>query len=186
MAAKFRIERVNVLPVTLTPSTMYIVKAADAANAELYFSNDDGSLERHVINKAEIESLIATQVSAFNNIVVVADIAGRDALTLVRNTLVLVLDATGDNTVEAGAAMYFYDFANTAFVKVAEYESLDVSLEWSNINGRPTSSVAAIDAAVAASHSHSNLTTLNKLAEDQGQLTFDGEPVGAVVSVSEW
>lgn len=72
----------------------------------------------------------------FNTTKIVADIAERDALsTDFHNSPVLVIDATGDTTVAAGAALYFwYDpdgdgALPESWNKIAEYESLDI--DWS-------------------------------------------------------
>lgn len=57
-----QIERVLALPATVTPSTMYIVRAADAELAELYFTNDDGSATRRIITKEDVQDLITSMV----------------------------------------------------------------------------------------------------------------------------
>jgi hypothetical protein len=71
-----------------------------------------------------INNAITTDTAAIP--VYAADITARDALTMTKNGFVLVADATGDATVTAGAAMYFYDAAGEAFIKVTEYESMDL------------------------------------------------------------
>jgi hypothetical protein len=86
-----------------------------------------------------------------------------------------VRDATGDATVQAGAATYVYDFANTVWVKVNEFESMDINLDWAGITNKPTSTVAAIDAAVVASHTHLNKTQLDSIGQDaNSNLTYGG------------
>lgn len=62
---------------------------------------------------------------------IVADIAARDALTLVSGDEVYVVDATADSTVDAGGAKYIYD--GTDFIKVAEDESFDVTISPANL-----------------------------------------------------
>ncbi len=187
MSASMRIERVTALPGTLTASTMYIVKSAEAGFAEVYFSNNDGSEARHIINKSEINNMVTDAVTAFSNMEVVADITARDAISLTRNALVLVLDASGDVSVAAGAATYVYDLANTAWVKISEFESLDVTLQWTNIQGRPTSSSAAIDDAVAKAHVHANKAQIDLIGEDvTGKLTYNGANIEANVAVAAW
>lgn len=184
-----RIERVTALPATISPSTMYIVRAAEAGLAEIYFSNNDGSEVRHVINKQEITAMMTGAISDFTNIQLAADIAARNALgaALTRNALVLVTDATGDATVTAGAAMYFYDNAGAAWIKVSEFESLDVTLTWDAIVGKPSSTAAQIDAAVANSHTHANKLQLDKIGEDaQGKLLYNGARPEAPVAVASW
>lgn len=61
--------------------------------------------------------------------VVVANIAARNAITgldLFSGLHAYVLDATGDVTVTSGAALYIY--ANSTWNKIAEYESLDITV----------------------------------------------------------
>lgn len=181
-----RIERVLALPGTLTPSTMYVVKSAEAPFAELYFSNADGSEARHIINKSEINTMITDAVASFSNIQVVADITARDALVLDHNALVLVLDATADTTVTTGAALYVYQLSTTTWYKVSEFESLDVVLTWASIQNKPTSSVADIDDAVTKRHTHTNKTTLDKIGENADGVTFDGNNVEAFIANAAW
>ena len=58
----------------------------------------------------------------------VADIAARNALTgLSPGDQAYVTDASADATVDAGAALYVYDGA--AWNKIAEFESLDLSVQ---------------------------------------------------------
>lgn len=57
-----RIEKVLTLPGTVSPSTLYIVKAAEAGLAEVYVTNSDGLETRHIISKQEILDLIAAAV----------------------------------------------------------------------------------------------------------------------------
>ena len=57
-----------------------------------------------------------------------ADIAARDALTVQPGDLVYVMDASADPTVDAGAALYRRNDANTGYDKLTEFESLDVSV----------------------------------------------------------
>lgn len=190
MASFLNIERVNALPETLKPNTMYVVKATEAGLAEMYFSNSDGTEARHLLNKSEVQSMINASIANFTNIQVVADIAARNALVTSdpnRNLLVLVLDATGDATVSRGAALYVFVDTNNTWAKVSEFESLDVVLEWSAIQGRPTSSVADIDDAVARKHSHANKATLDKVGEDiDGNLTFGGKYPMAPIAKADW
>ena len=75
--------------------------------------------------------------SSFKEIEVVNTIALRDAITdLFSGKVVHVVDATGDSTVTSGWAEYIYN--GTAWVKTIEQESLDVVLDWANIQNKPT------------------------------------------------
>ena len=85
--------------------------------------------------------------------------------------LVMVLDASDDPTVASGWAIY-RRLANasdlstlSAWQKVAEAESLDVTVTWDNISGKPNSTPAAIDQAVAHDHTHENKTVLDALTD---------------------
>ena len=185
--ALLRIERVLALPGTLSGSTMYVVAGAAGDAAELYFTNTAGDVVRHLITEAEINDLINNAIANFSNILLVADIAARDALTPDHNSLVLVLDGTGDPTVISGAALYFYNVSNTTWYKISEFESLDVSLTWASLENKPSSSVADIDDAVSRRHSHANKAELDKVGEDaDGKLTYNGVNPEAYVAVANW
>lgn len=189
--AYLNIERVLALPQVIRPSTMYVVRATDNGLVELYFSNNDGTEVRHVINKSEIQSLINQYVvnatSSLSDVKIVANIASRNALTLTANGLCLVLDATADSTVSSGAALYIYDYSESTWSKVAEYESLDVELLWGSIQGKPTSSVAAIDDAVSKAHVHTNKALLDKISVDgDGEFIYDGKFPKAALDVNQW
>ncbi len=98
----------------------------------------------------------------------------------------LVQDASADPTVESGAALYAWNPATSAWLKVAEYESMDVELNWDAINGRPTSTPAQIDTAVSQAHTHANKSTLDKFSEDGGLVRFGGQPIPAEWNGAAW
>ena len=93
--------------------------------------------------------------------------------------LVMVVDASADDTVTEGWAIYrrltsAVDLTQMAsWQKVAEKESLDVVVNWDNITGKPSSTVTAIDDAVAKAHEHANKAVIDKFT-DAGS---DGAPV---------
>lgn len=62
--SKILIERVLALPQVLAASTVYIVQASQAGFAELYFTNNDGSVVRHLPTIADIETLISAAITA--------------------------------------------------------------------------------------------------------------------------
>jgi hypothetical protein len=140
--------------------------------------------------EAELAALGAS-ASGKARVYVVEDIDERDDLTdLVIGDKAFVIDATGDSTVTSGAAEYIFtgitpgeggspDFVN--WVKIAEEESLDVVLSWSNITGKPSSTASAIDGAVTNSHTHSNKATLDKFTEGSNGLPlYDGAQIGGI------
>lgn len=177
--------KVTSLPTTLVADSLYFVE--NNGYAESYLTNNTG-LARSIGNTEMINTLIAEALSQFETggVVIAADIAERDALTLAVNTLVLVIDATGDPTVSAGAALYVYNVSAQEYIKVAEYESMDVIVQWTSIQGRPTSSPSEIDQAVADRHTHANLTTLNKISEESGIPKWDGEQWPHEWNTSNW
>lgn len=174
--AVFKVFRETALPGTLQPYSVYFVAPATPVGyVEIYVTDAAGTATRRIHTQADIQALINSSLAAANSLTVVADIAARNALAPNSVRYALVRNATGDATVASGAATYVYDVTNTAWVKVSEAESLDVVQTWAALTGKPTSSVAAIDAAVTASHTHANKTQLDKVGEDGGgNLTYNG------------
>jgi hypothetical protein len=183
--AKMAFQQVIELPATLTPNTTYFVKSAATGLMDIHVSNSEGTGTLHVINRDEINTMVNTAVTGSTAIKAVANITARDATTLSTNGFVMVKDATGDSTVNAGAALYFYDADLTLtaqqtnanrFSKIAEYESLDLQITWEALQNKPTSSVTDIDDAVTKRHSHANLTQLNLITERaDGELLYNGK-----------
>lgn len=170
--------RETALPGVLQPSSIYFIANPATPNYfELYATDAAGTATKRTPTQADIQSLINSSIAASNNLTIVADIAARNALLpLTVSKWVYVIDATGDTTVTSGGATYLYDPSGAGtWIKAAEAESLDITLNWSAIVGKPTSTPAAIDAAVAASHTHANMTQLNKIGEDTGgNLLYNG------------
>lgn len=172
----FKIFRETALPGTLQPYAMYLVAPPSKPEyVEIYVTNSTGSATKRVLTDVDIQAMINAAVSGISELQIVADIAARNALNPTTNQLVLVLDATGDNTVASGAATYVYQLSTTSWIKISEAESLDAVVNWANIQGRPNSSPSAIDNAVTNSHTHPNKTQLDKIGENQdGLFTYNG------------
>lgn len=184
MANQIKFIKATTLPGTLEPDSFYFIE--NGTYAESYLTNTAG-VARSIGNSAMINALASSIVSAANNMQVVADITARNALAPTSVTLALVLDATGDATVAAGAATYVWNEGPDTWIKIAEYESMDVVVTWASISGKPTSAVADIDDAVAKRHTHSNLTQLNKIGEDgDGHLTYNGAAVSVHWDINNW
>lgn len=193
--AQLNFHKVTVLPGMLEANSIYFVE--NGSVAETYVTNSTGvarsvgntSMINDVVDlavDAAIGTAIEDAVSQTSAVEIVADIAARDALSLAANRLVLVLDATGDSTVNVGGAMYAYNHSTTTFSKVTEYESMDRVISWSEISGAPTSTPAQIDAAVAASHTHANMAVLDKLSEQDGNLVYNGAPLVTSWTTTNW
>lgn len=119
-----------------------------------------------------VQPVVDAALDGLDTLEIVADIAARDALTLGRNALVLVEDASADADVTSGAALYTYKAAADTYTLIATYE--DPEVVWESIVGRPASSPAQIDGAVALAHDHANKALLDALAEVGGALTYSG------------
>jgi hypothetical protein len=186
--ANIQFLKVNSLPGgTLQPDSMYFV--ANGNFAEAYLTDSTGTAKA-IVNTAAVQAIVTAMGGGGGgaSFQIVPDIAARDALesSLTANALVLVVDATADPDVTSGAAMYAWDALNEVWIKIYEAESLDVTLDWDNIVGKPTSTAAAIDSAVSQSHTHANKATLDKLGEGSDGLTFNGTPVSPYWSTHNW
>jgi hypothetical protein len=187
--AVIKIHKTTSLPGTLEGHSVYLVApSAKPDYVEMYVTNADGSAARRIINSDDIQAMIDASIAASTaKIEIVNDIAARDALTKINGKYVLVLDASADPTVNSGAASYVWRSATNEWIKLTEYESLDLVVTWSMIQGKPTSSPSAIDSAVANSHTHTNMTQLGKIGEDSnGDFTYNGNPPRARLETAGW
>lgn len=167
------------LPAEPEANSFYFVKNGDFAE---HYLTDSSGVAAPVGNtefvNGVVEDAISDALGSFNRVEIVADITARDALDENDfNFLVLVLDATDDETVDAGSALYVFRNSDDSWHKVAEYESLDLVVNWDDIVGAPSSTPAAIDSAVANAHTHANKAVLDLLTAPDGTLLYDGEPV---------
>ena len=163
--ANLQFHKAAALPGTLVADAFYFVPSTGPNGglfAEAYLTDSAGAA-RLIGNTSMIQELINASLASINELQKVADIPARDALTLTMNSLVLVSNASADATVNAGAALYFYDSVADTFEKVSEFESLDVTTDWADIANGPGSTVAAIDQAVADSHTHANKPVLDAI-----------------------
>lgn len=181
----YKVFKETALPGSLVANGIYLVAPTGNPTAlEIYVTNSAGSAARHLPTLDEIQAMIDASASTPN--FVVDDIAERDALTPANGSRAFVIDASDDATVASGAATYLWQASTTTWRKESEAESLDVTVTWSSISGRPTSSAASIDSAVAASHSHSNKTQLDKVGESSGAPTYDGDPLVTAAASPAW
>ncbi|MDG9928394.1 MULTISPECIES: hypothetical protein [unclassified Pseudomonas] len=187
--AVIQFHKVAVLPGVLQSNAFYFVE--NGSYCESYVT-DSAGVARSIGNSAMINALIEDALANWSGeasaLDIVADIAARDALTatLDRNAMILVIDATGDPTVSSGSALYAYAANTDTTYKLAEYESMDVVVQWSSIDGRPASSPAQIDTAVSQAHTHANKATLDKFSEAGGLVRFSGAPIPADWDTANW
>ncbi|MEM4958985.1 MAG: hypothetical protein QXX12_03815, partial [Nanopusillaceae archaeon] len=168
--------KVTALPQQLQPNSVYFVSVpAKPEYMEVYVTGTTASVVKRVLNENDIRALIQAELAGFQKILIVANIEERDNLNPTTAIFVLVLDASDDPTVESGSASYIYNPSTQQWIKIAEYESMDLILSWDKIEGRPTSPPSAIDDAVAKRHMHANKTQLDKVGEDaQGNFQYGG------------
>lgn len=165
----------DALPATLVPSALYFIKDdLHPDKFKLYLATNTGTAVKRLPTTEDIEQEIADAISTLNTIDFAADITERDAKNYTVNTLVYVQDASGDTSVDSGAAMYFYRQSTDEFMKTFEGESMDLQLTWSALTGGPSHSPSAIDDAVDVAHEHPNFPTLNKISDTDGLFTYDG------------
>ena len=180
---------VSALPGSLEPDSFYYV--ANGSVAESYLTDNLGNA-KSVGNTAMINQLITAALASWeggsSSMPIGADISARDVLFAVAaaNTMALVIDASADPSVESGSALYAYDFGSSTVYKVAEYESMDLVIQWASIQGRPNSSVAQIDDAVGKAHQHTNKGVLDKFTEAGGVLLYGGEGIATQWVSKDW
>ncbi len=184
------IHRVNALPAVLEASSIYYVSSvANPELVEIYMTGNNPETVKRTVNRADVDAWINLALADFDisTTLVVATIAERDALVLSRSTLVLVIDATGDSTVKAGAATYVYEASTQSFTKISEFESLDLVQTWDSIVDGPESTPEQIDQSVLRAHAHANSGQLAKVGQDaQGEFTYNGQYPLARISTEEW
>lgn len=185
----YKVFKETAVPAQIEPNAIYLVApAAQPGSLEIYVSDAAGTAVRKTLDATTVQSMIDTAIQAGSGgLVIVDDIAARDLLAPTNGSQVLVIDASADATVSAGSATYVWRESTTSWIKIAESESMDLSLAWAGIAGRPSSSPAQIYAAVAASHRHANKTQLDLISEDEDQnLTYRGQRPTIAWSSANW
>jgi Zn-dependent alcohol dehydrogenase len=174
--ANYRVFKETALPGSLLAHSIYLVApAARPDYVEIYVTGAVSTTVKRVIDQTQVQALIDAAVAGLGGLTVVATIADRNALSPTTNIMVLVIDASADVTVTAGAATYVWRQSTSVWIKISEAESLDLVLSWASITGGPTSTPAQIDSAVSNSHTHTNKTELDKIGENgAGDLIYNG------------
>lgn len=177
MMADFKVFKETAVPGVLVPNSILLVAPEGKPGLlEIYVVDNAGVAVRKAMDDARVQAMIDAAVSgASGGLVVVDTITQRDAIEAEGALEVLVLDASADATVETGWARYVWMAGTSTWFKLSEGESQDLVLSWAKLTGKPSSSPSAIDAAVAASHTHTNKTQLDKINQDgEGNLTYGG------------
>lgn len=111
---------------------------------------------------------------------------------VVPGQIVMVLDASADTTVTSGWAIYRRLASATdlttlnSWQKIAEAESLDVVVNWANIQNKPNSSVTDIDDAVDKKHEHANKAILDNFTYTDNSLKYNGSAIAFTNSVIDF
>jgi len=181
----------NTLPATLVAHGLYFISDPIEANKmEIYLADMTGTTARRIPTNADIQAEIANALAAENNIDYQVDYTAMQSATYATNSLVYVQDATADPTVDSGAALYFYNKAQDTFYKAAEFESMDLVINWATLQDKPVSPVADIDDAVNKRHTHANLSSLDQLTVNgDGDLVVGTTVINgkiALGSAAEW
>lgn len=176
------------LPSTLQPNSIYFIAPSGSPELlEVFVTNAAGTAARRVINREDVQEMVNATIAASNELIIVSDIAARNALAPTTTRYAYVVDATGDPTVSSGGATYLYNPATSSWLKTSEAESLDLATSWESIAGRPTSTPAQIDSAVAASHTHANKTQLDAIGQNAaGEMTYNGVQVKTEWASTAW
>ena len=185
----FNIYKRTAVPSAYEKNDVYFVSsAANSDHFEIYVANSTGDSLRRLITGADVDAKIVTALSAHSSSKLKADIAERDAMTDLNDAqIVIVEDASDDPTVASGSATYAYDLDNDVWIKLAEFENMDLSLEWSSIQNGPTSSPIQIDEAVGLAHTHDNKTQLDLIGQDtDGNFTYDGQLPATGWGSTDW
>lgn len=184
MSNKFQVHKVVELPASLEANSLYFVAPVGKPDyVEIYVTDTSGSKAKRVLNEDDIQSLIVSELGSFTGpteLEVFDTIADRDATTPDAVSYAYVVDASADATVESGGASYIYNTKSSEWMKTSESESLDLVLDWDNIQGKPSSTPAQIDQAVSQAHTHDNKEFLDKVGENEtGDFTYGGIKVAA-------
>lgn len=185
----YNAHKVTAIPATYAANDLFFMAPADQpTDLEVYLADSAGASLRKIFSRSDTTAAINTAIEALNNGSVADNIAARNSIAAPKDAQqVLVIDATADDTVDAGAATYVYRAATAEWVKISEAESLDLEITWAALTGKPNSTPALIDAAVAAAHSHPNMTQLGNIGQDgEGNMTYNGDVVATVWATENW
>ena len=174
--------RLSALPAApdVVPKAMYFIRTNVAGPVEIFVSDANGVLHP-CFDDEKVALAIETNTRAFGEMLVVPDIAARDALVHLRNAIVLVEQAQDDPEAGYGSAFYFYMKITDRYVLIRTGAGGGTGdMRWSSLIGGPVASPQAIDAAVLRSHDHANEALLRALDEANGRLTFNGEDISTV------
>lgn len=173
--SKVNFIRLNALPEGWLPDSIYFIKNYSLTDpiADLYITDMSGNPLR-VGNINLTQEQIATFFHDKRVFKIFDNITQRDQYIQSNPDyaqLFLVIDASDDPNVTSNSAFYGYRPAftghNAEVFFISDFESQNISLSWGNIENRPSSTVQAIDLAVANYQNiYNNLASLTEDFED--------------------
>lgn len=190
MAIPFLIVRVDELPAFPVANAMYIVKDKDRpTRANIVFTGKTTQDQASLITFNDIDAIVLEKITKTltdnQNIRVYSTFGDMMGVVPEFNTFAYVRDNTGGPGTQGLPATYVYETEQANWIPVS---SGSAEVSWDSIMGRPIATPAQIDQAVSMSHSHGNMTVLNKLSSTtEGQLTFNNQIVSNVVlTTTDW
>lgn len=195
--SKFKIVRVNNLPTTYTPSTMYILKKSESGFAEVYYTNNDGTaLVPGITEQFITDKFVSLLASGLGQVNIVETIEDRNSISKNGNCLIMVIDSRGDEYGSNGTVLYLYHSATLKYYRISVFNSYGDGSQtgsggasnWEELLGRPLSAPAQIDEAVNMAHSHDNKSSLDRIGvTSDGILTVDGRVFANIVMLDgDW
>ena len=163
--------KVDSLPTVLVPNAIYFVRNINDAYVDIYVTDNTGQGMRSTVDYEAVKH-VAAKATATTLVKTVTNYETLSTLDTYATRIAFVIDASGDSTVTSGAATYIFNQSIAEWVKVAEFESMDTVLQWTNIEGKPNSTPEAIDNAVKQTHTHANKHVLDKF-----DVNANGTPV---------
>lgn len=136
--------------------------------------HQEGSLDIFIQKIRTILQNLWKPVKRGGFVSIVNNISERNELGNEAGILVWVENASDDDTVNKGGAAYLSidRDGEVSWNKLAESESMDISLSWEDIIGKPNSSPSEIDDSVNKAHTHTNSNTINEISDKKGFLSF--------------
>lgn len=182
------IRRVNQLPTNMEANAIYVVKPPGALEADLVFTGSDPLVVARTISRVDIEQIVGDAVDASTSITFKQSYGDMLSDRPTSNALIYVADATGDPTSTTVVRVYLYNKETdtfTGFPSTGGGGGPGGDVTWGQILGRPNSTPAQIDQAVAAMHTHANKAVLDLIGENaQQKLTFRGAQVDTPTTVA--
>jgi hypothetical protein len=142
-------------------STLLFAKQSGNLSITPYATNKNGVEIRGTLNLADLNSRIEGLTLDLTDLKTVSTYVARDSLTLHKNSLVLVGDASGDPNINTGYAVYFWDNNTSTWTLTYASEDEGISVDFSMLGFASTA--AQIDTAASWEHTHGNTVLIDNI-----------------------